>query len=45
MQRVVYIQSIATPKGLIANLFGFVEGQRHDGAMLAESNLSAVITV
>lgn len=48
-QRVVYnghkrvhslkFQSIAIPKGLIANLYGPVEGRRHDAGMLADSNL------
>lgn len=33
------LQSIVTPNGLIANLFGPVEGRRHDAFMLAESNL------
>ena len=28
-------QSVVTPNGLIANLFGPVEGRRHDSAMLA----------
>lgn len=32
-------QSISTPNGLIVNLFGPVEGKRHDSAMLAMSNL------
>ena len=48
-QRVVYnghkrvhslkFQSVAIPSGLIANLFGPVEGRRHDAGMLADSNL------
>ena len=32
-------QSIAAPNGMIANLFGPVEGRRHDSGMLAESGL------
>ena len=32
-------QSLVTPNGLIANLFGPIEGKRHDSGMLAESNL------
>ena len=32
-------QSISTPCGLMANLFGPVEGKRHDSAMLAMSGL------
>ena len=48
-QRVVYnghkkihalkFQSVAVPNGLVANLFGPVEGKRHDSAMLARSGL------
>ena len=48
-QRVVYnghkkvhslkFQSIVAPNGLIANLFGPVEGKRHDSAMLAQSQV------
>ena len=48
-QRVMYIghkkkhsikfQSIATPNGPIANLYGLVEGKRHDSAMLAQSQV------
>ena len=47
MQRTVYnghkcvhaikFQAIATPNGLVANLFGPVEGRRHDSGMLADS--------
>ena len=33
----IKFQSIATPNGLIANLYGPVEGKRHDSAMLAMS--------
>ena len=32
-------QSVAAPNGLIANLYGPVEGRRHDSAMLAMSGL------
>ena len=32
-------QSVKTPNGLIANLFGPVEGRRHDSAMLVMSDL------
>ena len=32
-------QSIAAPNGLIANLYGPVEGRRHDSAMLAQSQI------
>ena len=50
-QRVVYnshkrvhalkFQSVAAPNGLIANLYGPVEGRRHDSAILAMSGLLA----
>ena len=49
LQRVVYnghkrvhalkFQSIVAPNGLVANLFGPVEGRRHDSGMLADSNI------
>ena len=32
-------QSVATPTGLVANLYGAVEGRRHDAAMLRDSRL------
>ena len=32
-------QSVAVPAGLVANLYGTVEGKRHHSAMLAESGL------
>ena len=32
-------QSVVTPNGLVANLFGPIEGKRHDSAMLAQSGL------
>ena len=35
----IKFQSVVTPNGLIANLFGPVEGRRHDSGMLAQSNL------
>ena len=48
-QRIVYnghkkvhalkFQSVVTPNGLVANLFGPVEGKRHDSGMLADSGL------
>ena len=47
MQRTVYdvhkrvhaikVQAIATPNGLVANLYDPVEGRRHDSEMLADS--------
>ena len=49
MQRVLYnghkkvhsikFQSVVAPNGLIANLYGPVEGRRHDSGMLADSQL------
>ncbi|XP_046862995.1 uncharacterized protein LOC124456663 [Xenia sp. Carnegie-2017] len=49
MQRIVYnghkrvhalkFQSVTLPNGIIANMFGPIEGRRHDSAMLAESGL------
>ena len=51
MQRILYnghkkvhsikFQSVAAPNGLIANLYGPVEGVRHDSAMLAQSGFYA----
>ena len=35
----IKFQSVVIPNGLIANLFGPVEGKRHDAAMLAQSGL------
>ena len=35
----IKFQSLAVPNGLIANLYGPVEGKKHDSAMLAESGL------
>ena len=49
MQRVLYnghkkvhalkFQSVAAPNGLVANLYGQVEGKRDDSGMLAHSTL------
>ncbi len=36
---VLKFQSIQVPNGLIAHMFGPVEGRRHDAAMLAESGI------
>ena len=33
----VKFQAIATPNGLVANLYGPVEGRRHNSGMLADS--------
>ena len=35
----IKFQSVVAPNGLIANLYGPVEGKRHDSGMLADSNL------
>ena len=35
----VKFQSVVTPNGLIANLFGPIKGRKHDAAMLREYNL------
>ena len=35
----IKFQSIAVPNGLIANLYGWREGKRHDSVILAESQL------
>ena len=35
----IKFQSVVTPNGLVANMFGPVEGRRHDSAMLAQSGL------
>ena len=35
----IKFQSVATPNGLVANLYGPIEGRRHDSTMLARSNL------
>ena len=32
-------QSVVAPNGLIVNLFGPIEGRRHESAMLAQSGL------
>ena len=51
IQRVIYnghkrvhalkFQSVVTPNGMVANMFGPVEGRRHDSGMLRDSNLYA----
>lgn len=55
MQRVLYnghkkvhaikCQPVAAPNGLNANLFGSVEGKKHDSTMLAQSHLYAQFAV
>ena len=35
----IKFQSVAAPNGLVANLYGPVEGKRHDSGMLAMSGL------
>ena len=35
----IKFQSVVTPNGMIANLFGPLEGRRHDSALLARSGL------
>ena len=35
----IKFQSVVAPNGLVANLYGPVEGKRHDSGMLAESGL------
>ena len=35
----IKFQFVAVPNGLVANLYGPVEGKRHDSPMLAESSL------
>lgn len=35
----IKFQSVAAPNGLVANLYGPVEGKRHDSGMLAQSRL------
>lgn len=39
----IKFQSVVAPNGLIANLFGPVEGRRHDSGMLAMSGLLPVL--
>ena len=36
----MFVQSVDAPNGLIANMFGSVEGRRHDAFMLGISGLS-----
>ncbi|CAG2244686.1 unnamed protein product [Mytilus edulis] len=38
-------QSIVTPNGIISNLFGPIEGRRHDAGMLRESDILAQMRV
>lgn len=35
----IKFQSLAVPNGLVANLYGPLEGKKHDSSMLAESGL------
>ena len=35
----IKFQSVAVPNGLVANLYGPIEGKRHDNSMLAASGL------
>ncbi|XP_028403364.1 uncharacterized protein LOC114526065 [Dendronephthya gigantea] len=35
----IKFQSVTLPNGIIANMFGPIEGRRHDAGMLADSNL------
>ena len=39
----IKFQSVVAPNGLIANLFGQIEGQKHDSVMLARSRLLQVL--
>ena len=41
MNKIIFLQSLVTPNGLIAHLFGPIEGKRHDAFMLSESGLSS----
>ena len=36
---IFYMQSVETPNGLIANMFGPIEGRRHEAFMLSVSGL------
>ena len=38
----IKVQSVVSPNGLVANLYGVVEGKRHDSGMLAMSGLDAL---
>ena len=40
----IKFQSVATPNGLVANLFGSVEGKRHNSTMLVRSGLLPLLT-
>ena len=35
----IRFQSIVTPNGLVANMYGPIEGRRHDAGLLRESNI------
>ena len=39
----IKLQSVVAPNGLVANLYGLVEGKRHDSGMLAMSGLLDVL--
>ena len=39
----IKFQSVVAPNGLIVNLFGPVEGKRHDSGMLAMSGLLPIL--
>ncbi|XP_064643071.1 uncharacterized protein LOC135497238 [Lineus longissimus] len=41
----IQFQSVVAPNGLIVNLFGPVEGRRHDSAMLRMSNLVRILEI
>lgn len=41
MNKIIFLQSLVTPNGLTAHLFGPIEGKRHDAFMLSESGLSS----
>jgi hypothetical protein len=36
---ITFLQSVQAPNGLIAHMFGPIEGRRHDAFMLAQSGL------
>ena len=38
----IKVQSFVSPNGFVANLYGVVEGKRHDSGMLAMSGLDAL---
>ena len=39
----LFMQAVTTPNGLVAHLYGPVEGRRHDAYMLAESGLNRLL--